>query len=352
MTLRFGVIGAGTIGQLRARTIRSNPDTSLAVVCDVDAGAARAAAGSDAAVATDLDACFAQPMDAVIVSSPVHLLEEACVRAFERGMHVLVEKPMSNTVDGGRRIVDAAVKAGRVLAVGFNLRYFPAIKYLRDIIDRGVIGDIDHVRVFGGHDGLHTFRADWQYRAPQSGGGATMDVGIHISDLVRYVLGDVTDVYGVMSERVWQIPGSEDNAMAIFRNADGIAATYHATWTEWKGYGVALEVYGSLGMVRGSYAPMQNLLITRARDGVPRKVVRKRYPEIMVREKLRSWTASTLITFDEELRDFVARVGGRRTGPLADGHDGLRSLELAAAVRRSSESREAVHLPPLGPMGG
>lgn len=179
-----------------------------------------------------------------------------------------------------------------------------------------------------------------------------MDIGIHISDIARYFLGDITEVYGVMSERVWHVPGSEDNAMAIYRNADGVAATYHANWIEWQGYEVSLEVYGPLGMVRGAYAPMQNLLITHAKPGAPRKVERKRYIDLMVKEKLKSWTSTTQTTFDGELVDFVARIGGQWTGALADGHDGLRSLQVAAAVRRSTASREAVHLPPLGSMRG
>ena len=109
---------------------------------------------------------------------------------------MLCEKPLANTVAGCRRIVDAAQSAGRVLAVGFNLRYFPAMKFVREVLDAGEIGELDHLRLFGGHDGLHNFRADWQYRAPESGGGAMMDIGIHLSDLARYFLGEITDVYG------------------------------------------------------------------------------------------------------------------------------------------------------------
>jgi len=351
MALRIGVVGAGVIGQLRARTIRDRSDTELVAVCDIVPEAARAAtAGTSAVALTDLSAFLAQSMDAVMVSSPLQLHDEACLGALGRGMHVLCEKPLANTVAGCRRIVEAAQAADRVLAVGFNLRYFPAMKFVREAIDSGRIGELDHLRLFGGHDGLHNFRAEWQYRAPDSGGGAMMDIGIHLSDLARYFLGEITDVYGMMSERVLKVPGSEDNAVAIFRNAEGIPATYHATWTEWRGYGMAVEAYGSLGMVRGSYAPMQNLLITMDRPGGPRRSRRRFYPEIMVREKLRSWTSTTQLTFEEELRDFVARIGGQPGGALADGHAGLRAVEVADAVRQSSLTREAVRLPVLGAM--
>lgn len=349
--MRIGVVGAGTIGKVRIKSIRDNPATQLVAVFDVARDAAdKAVAGTSARGYSELQGFLDADMDAVVVSTPPHLHEEACVGALRRGRHVLVEKPMSNTVDGGRRIVEAARAANRVLAVGFNLRYYPFMKFVRRALDDGRIGQVDHVRVFGGHNGLHNFRADWQYKAPESGGGAMMDIGIHMTDLARYVLGDVTSVYGFMSESLWKVPGSEDNAVAVFLSPDKIPATYEATWSEWKGYRSFVEVYGTHGMVRGSYAPMQNLLITKERPDAPGRATRRYYPEIMVREKLKSWQSTLLISFREELRDFLAMVEGDNRVPLADGHDGLRALELAAAVRQSTASGAAVHLPALGRM--
>jgi predicted dehydrogenase len=155
-----------------------------------------------------------------------------------------------------------------------------------------------------------------------------------------------------MSEAVWQVPGSEDNAVAIFRSPDGLPATYHATWSEWRGYRTYLEVYGTQGMVRGAYAPMQNLLITQIGASGPRQRTRRFYPEIMVREKLKSWQSTLLISFKAELRDFKRMIGGDHAVPLADGYAGLRALEVAAAVRESSRTNEVVRLPVLGRMRG
>ncbi len=92
-------------------------------------------------------------------------------------------------------------------------------------------------------------------------------LGIHMTDMARHLMGEITEVYGVASEKVWKVPGSEDNAMAIFKSPTGVAATYQATWTDWKGYSSVVEVYGSHGMVRGAYAPMQTLTITMDRPG-------------------------------------------------------------------------------------
>ena len=141
-----------------------------------------------------------------------------------------------------------------------------------------------------------------------------------------------------MSESVWHVDGSEDNAIAVFKNPEGIVASYQTTWSEWKGYKSHVEVYGDNGMVRAAYAPMQNLLIANTTKGKLRKV-RKFYPEIILREKLKGWQTTALLSFQEELADFVKMIGGDYRVPLADGHAGLRSIEVSEAVRLSSRTR-------------
>jgi predicted dehydrogenase len=342
--MKFGVIGAGVIGRLRASTIARRSDTALVAVADSNqAAAAQAVAGTGARAWSDYRHIVEDPaIDAIVISTPVQLHEQMAVAALEAGKHVLCEKPLSNDVDSCKRIVDAARARRRTLAVGFNHRYYPSVKFLKHAVDDGRIGRLDHLRVFGGHDGLGNFRADWMYVGALSGGGAMMDVGIHMTDLARFVAGEMDVVYGVTTNRVWNVAGSEDNAMAVFRGRTGIAAIYQATWTEWKGYRVFVEAYGDRGMVRAYYAPMFNLLIARDENGRRRRQV-KLYPSVMVREKLRGWESTTLGTFEEELRDFLKMSAGE-TVPLADGWSGLRAVEIAHAVYRSSTTGEVVRL--------
>jgi predicted dehydrogenase len=335
----FGVLGAGIIGQLRAQTVAGHPGTALGSVCDTDAAAAqRAAAGTGARVETDWRRVVSAPeVDAVIVSTPVQLHEEMCIAALEAGKHVLCEKPLAASVDGCRRIVDAARRCARALAVGFNHRFYPAMQFVKRVVDEGRIGTLDHLRVFGGHDGLSNFRSAWMYQGALSGGGAMMDVGIHMTDLTRFIAGEIKDVYAVASGRVWGVEGSEDNAVAIFRTTSGLPVRYHATWNEWRGYRIAVEAYGDRGMVLGSYAPMFNLLITQDRPGARRRRTFRLYPDIILREKLQGWQTTTRRTFERELADFLAMTDGR-TVDLADGHAGLRAVEIAQAVYRSQAS--------------
>ena len=350
--MRIGVIGSsGKIGAMRVQTILENPRTSLAGVMDVtEELAAKHANG--APHFTDVDALLDTPMDAVVISTPPAIREEICLKAFDRGLHVLVEKPLSNTAAAGLRMIEAAKKANLIIAGGFNMRYYPAFAYVRDILDSGQIGAIDHVRVFGGHHGLSNFSSEWQYKAPASGGGAMWDVGIHMTDMATFVMGEIASVYGTATNNVWRVDGSEDNAMAVFKNADGLAAIYHATWNEWRGYLSAIEVYGEKGMVRGQYAPMQNVLITMTSPGNNAKTVKKRYLDVAVREKLKSWTSTAVMSFADELSDFLGLVEGKSGLRIADGHDALRSIEVAEAARESNVTGEVVRLEQRGPFRG
>jgi len=348
--MRFGVIGAGKIGAIRIETIKAHPELELAAVYDRSKEVAeRAAAGTGAKVCSDVAALLDCGLDAVIVSTPHFVHRDLCVAAFERGLHVLCEKPLAHTVEDAAAIVEAAKKAGRVLALGFNLRYYPMVQFARQAVDDGLVGNVTHIRVLGGHDGIYKFAHDWEYKMPESGGGAMMDVGIHMTDLARYFLGEITSVYGSMSESVWHVPGSEDNAIAIFKNPQGIVASYQTTWSEWRGYKNHIEIYGDNGMVRAAYAPMENLLITGTTKG-PMKKVRKPYLDVMLREKVQGWKTTTFLSFQGELADFLRMIGGDYSVPLADGHAGLRSIEVSEAVRTSSRTGQAVELPNIGDM--
>lgn len=344
--MRCGLIGAGVVGSLRAEALGRVAGAELVAVADVDLDRARtvasAASGGSAKASDDHRSVLEIPgIDAVVVSTPVHLHAEHVIDALESGKHVLCEKPLSNDVDSCRRMVAAAERAGRVLATGFNYRYFPAVKFLKRAVDEGRIGRLEHLRAFGGHDGLDNFRADWMYRGELSGGGAMMDIGLHVTDLVRFVAGEVGEVYGRCSEGIWRVQGSEDGAMAIFETVDGVPVAYQATWTEWKGYRFWLEAYGDRGMVRAFYAPMFNLLITRPEHGGKRSRRYKLYPTIVLREKLQGWEWTTRQAFAEELVDFRRRIEGEEV-PLADGYAGQRAVEIADAVYRSSRDGRPV----------
>lgn len=347
--MKFGLIGTGSIGALRASAIGKTPDASLAAVFDLDAERARKAAPGATLSASPEALIDDANVDAVIISTPPQFHEPLAVAAVKAGKHVLVEKPMAATPDACRRMVDAAAEANRLLTVGFNHRYFPALKLVRDTIRSGALGKLSHVRAYAGHMGLQEFKAPWMYDAEIMGGGALFDNGIHILDLCRYLMGDFREVYGHALNGVWNLGGAEDNAMALFRNDEGVACSLHASWTEWKGYRFHIEAYGDKGMARAYYAPLMATIITMDKPGGERTIKRHFYPANIVKEKLQGWQSTTIQALSEELVDFMALARGEAgSGRIATGVDGLRSIEVAKAAYASGKAGKAIVLDPLG----
>jgi predicted dehydrogenase len=139
---------------------------------------------------------------------------------------------------------------------------------------------------------------------------------------------------------VWPFPAAEDNGFALFRAPSGAIAQVHASWTEWRGYRFAVECVGTRGFVRASYPPMlavRGMLHDQER---PRKKY-ELFPWLQVQERLRSWRWTIVRSFVTELRALVADLESGRTS-TATGRDGLRALQMAHAVYRSS--REGVEV--------
>lgn len=348
--LRVGLIGAGGIGALRAQALGQSEACELAAVADLDPALARkaiqlAGGGANGRDFSDYRAMLdAGDLDAVVVSTPPKTHEAISLAALDAGLHVLCEKPLANSVAGARRMVERAAATGRVLATGFNHRYFPAIQRVRQAVESGEIGELDHVRGYAGHVGLSELQgADWLTDPEAMGGGALVDNGIHVLDLVRHILGEVRDVSGLVSERVWNIPGAEDNGIALLRSSEGRIASLHASWTEWRGYRFWLAAYGTRGTAWAYYAPMLGLVVQLDEPGGAARRKISLYPRVNLREKFRGWQSTVVQTFVEEFRDFRGRVDGQ-AGLLASGFDGFRAVEIADAVRRSSAQGEVVSL--------
>jgi predicted dehydrogenase len=339
--LRFALIGCGVIGRLRAAALAESASCSLAVVSDVDEARGReVAAKHGAGYEKDWRAALDGRVDAVIVSTPPPLHVENCVASFERGKHVLCEKPLARTPAECRQILEASQKSGRHLATGFNYRFYPAIQAIHGIFTAGGIGELDHIRAYTGHPGGKEFSHPWVHDVSVVGGGAMMDNGIHILDLTLYFLGQPTEVKGFRTHRIWNFEGCEDNAFALVRNTRGNIAQVQASWSEWRGYRWWIEVYGTRGMLRASYPPMLASATT-LDDGGAKHTRRFLFPTFQVEERLRGpyWTVQQ--SFVPEFECFARAARGEATS-AATGVDGARAVEVAHAVYLGSDSGGSV----------
>jgi predicted dehydrogenase len=271
-------------------------------------------------------------VDAVILSTPPADHEVVGLACLEAGKHVLCEKPLAVSVEACERLVAAAEEHGVCLATGFTLRQTPAARLARSLVDEGAIGEIDHVRTFHGHAGGKDFGPAWITDATVTGGGTLMDNGIHMIDQVRWFLGDVVEAVGYGSGHTWRKPGCEDNAFVLMKSASGRVGTLHSSWTEWRGYGYRVEIYGTAGYVRFGYAP---LWLVEAR-GIPGGRMKRRvhvFAKYQVMERFRGWQWSFGETLVEDLRDWLGAIRQGAQAP-ASGMDGLEAVRIAQGISR------------------
>ena len=341
--LRVGIIGAGMIGQLRARAIANVPELRLAAVADIRPDCCRAVAklGDAVAVFSDPAVLARNPgVDAVILATPPASHEPLGLMCLDARKHVLCEKPLAINPAACESLVQAADRAGVTLATGFNLRYTRAALLARRLLDDGAIGDLDHIRAFHGHPGGAEFTHSWICDSSVTGGGSLMDNGIHLIDLTRWFLGDVQVVTGFATHHVLQNPGCEDNGFLLLKNSQGRVATLHASWTEWRGYQYRLEIYGTEGFLRFGYPPMY-LIHGRRGAGGKVKVRRHLFSVYQIAERIRGWEWGLVETLTRDLEAWARAIAAGQPVPIS-GLDGLEAVRIAHSAQRCGGSERPV----------
>lgn len=242
MTPGVAIIGCGLIGQKRARALGG---ARLLVCADVvrDRADALAASAPFARAVADWRAALDDPaVEVVIVATTNESLASIAAAAAASGRDVLVEKPAARSVSELDTIARAAASADRLVRVGFNHRYHPALRKARELVDGGVTGPLMFVRGRYGHGGRVGYEREWRADRARSGGGELIDQGVHLIDLAGWFLGDFVSIEGFAETYFWPMP-VDDNAFMILRTAGSQAALLHVSCTEWKNL-FSLEVYG------------------------------------------------------------------------------------------------------------
>ncbi len=135
---------------------------------------------------------------------------DPCILAAERGKHILCEKPLARTADEAQGMMEAVQKAGVKNMVAFNYRFVPAIRQIRKLVDSGLLGKIYHFRAVYLQEWVmahYELPMIWRLQKSVAGSGALGDLGAHIIDLARYLVGEVKSVSGMtrtfIEERPW-----------------------------------------------------------------------------------------------------------------------------------------------------
>lgn len=258
MTLGVAIIGAGMIGQKRAKALAGARLVACADAIPERAQAlAKTAPGSTAFA--DWRAAVASPEVSVVVVSTLHdSLAEIAGAAIAAGRHVLVEKPAARRAIEIEPLIPLAAARRLKVRVGFNHRYHRALRRARTLIEEGALGELMFLRARYGHGGRIGYDREWRADPVRSGGGELIDQGPHLIDLARWFLGDFEEIDGFAHTYFWDMP-VDDNAFLLLKTAKKQVAFLHVSCSEWKNT-FSLEIYGRLGKIDisglgGSYGP-------------------------------------------------------------------------------------------------
>ena len=257
MTLGVAVIGAGVIGARRAASAADR--ARVVVVADIDAGRASALAARHGASHTTHweDAVSDPAIDIVAVCTSNKFLAPISIAALRARKHVLCEKPMGRNASEAAAIAAAARGTDRIFKVGFTLRFHPAVRRAHEVCATGVIGPAFLLHAEYGHGGRPGYEKEWRADQDLAGGGELLDQGVHLLDLARWFLGELSVEAAVTPRWFWDIAPLEDNALLLLKGQRGEVASLSTSWTMWKNR-FRCEVVGRDGYVRvdglgGSY---------------------------------------------------------------------------------------------------
>jgi UDP-N-acetylglucosamine 3-dehydrogenase len=309
--LGVAVIGIGFWGRNHVRVFRQLPETELKAVCDVDKERATTVAEQYKVDAYTDSRKLLRRKDIQAVSictwTTAHAIE--ATRAIRAGKHVLVEKPIASTVPEAKRIVNLAERRNVRLMVGFIERFNPGVQAVKKIVDRDEIGMLVSA----------TSRrvSEWPERIGDV--GVVKDTAIHDIDVMRYIFDeDPTTVFAKIGNL--RHTKYEDYAQIMLTFEGGKTAFIEANWlTPYKTR--SLQVTGSRAILNLNYLTQELTVETAGQSTTPRH----------------AWQEPLKL----ELEHFANCILHYRT-PTVTGTDGLKALQIAEAVFRSSKQNKTV----------
>src|SRR5215813_8688292 len=182
-------------------------------------------------------------VEAIVNTTPndAHLATTGA--AASAGKHVFLDKPIANNVTEGRAITEACRKAGVVLALGYQRRRESHFRWIRQQIDDGVFGKLVNAEANISRDRLGKIDlTSWRYQAAGMPGGVMLQIGIHYTDVLEYLIGPIRSVQGNLAQLV--LPGDNpDVASLLLEHENGALSTVNASYASASEY-YQMNIYG------------------------------------------------------------------------------------------------------------
>jgi len=299
---KVGVIGLGSMGKIHLRNYCEMADVRVMGVMDVaQANLDEARERFGVAGFTGLEGLLEQDLDAVSISVPTVLHHEVALRVIERGVSLLVEKPLAGTAAQGKELVDAARAKGLTLMVGHIERFNPAVQRVRELAAEGLIF-------------LHIERVG-PFPVRIQDVGVIRDLGSHDLDLLRHISGsDFKTISGVFSTSQGK---HEDSAIITGQMHNGVLVSITTNWvTPFRSRKIRAACSGRFIEA--------NLMTQEVREYGPFSEEHKTY-------SVREWPQMHREQMREELTQFLKAVRDKTPPPIT-GEDGLEVLRVIEKI--------------------
>ncbi len=338
-TLKIGVIGCGSIARRRhLLEYEANSKVEIIAVCDiVSERADEMATKYNAKAFVDYKKLLAiEDLDAISVCLPNYLHATVSIDALNAGCHVLCEKPMAISKEEAENMIKAAEKNDKKLMIAHNQRFVSSHQKAKQLIDNGELGKIYSFRTTFGHPGPEKWsidgKASWFFDKEKAFIGALGDLGVHKSDLMRYLLGEIAEVSAFVETNAKENTTIDDNAVCIMKTADGVIGTLTASWSYVAGGDNSTVIYGEKAILRLEDDPVYSLII----QYVNGETVNYELDKIQTNEVGGQTNTHVIDHFVDSII--------HNTEPLINGEEGKKSLEVILAALDSSTTKKIIQL--------
>ncbi len=256
--IRVGLIGCGRVSVMHLVSIAALPETELVACCDIkQERAEQTAAKYGAAAYASYEEMFEKEnLDAVHLCLPHYLHSKVACYAFEKGVHVLTEKPMDVNLESAENAVQTAKEKGVLFGVIFQCRYNNSARLVKRALDSGRLGKIISARstLTWTRPDSYYGESDWKGTWDKEGGGVVIDQAIHSIDLVNWLVGsEVESVSCSMANRGHKIVSVEDSAEGLITYRNGVRYGFYCM----NNYGcdepIEIKLYCEKGKVTFGY---------------------------------------------------------------------------------------------------
>ncbi len=330
--IKVGVIGAGRIGKIHAETLATRvPGAVVEAIADVNITAAQELAEKlhIPHVYSDYKKIMEDPtIDAVAICSSTNTHADLMIEAAAAGKHIFCEKPVDHSLAKIDKAIAAVNKAGVKCQIGFNRRFDPNFKKLRDLVKEGKIGDLQILRITSRDP------APPPAEYVKTSGGMFLDMTIHDFDMARYLsdseVEEVSTFGGVMVDPAIGAAGDIDTAIIMLKFANGAIGTIDNCRKAVYGYDQRAEVFGSGGMAATA-------------NNTPNTSVYSDAEGVHAEKPLYFFLERYMDSFVAEMRDFIAAVREYTVTPVTV-EDGRVPVVIAMAAKRSLDENRPVRL--------